>query len=296
MTPSSPITEPGLYQIPADAYHADPCPEASLSSSGARYLLATCPAKFRHKYIDRAGKERSAALDFGRAAHAMAFEREAFDRMFHVLSVDDLRTKAAREERDEAVAAGRTVIKPAEMEALHGMSAALSASRAARAAFARGKSEQTLVWRDDEFGIWCRARLDWLPERRLLISDYKTTIDASEDAFQRAQWTYGYHCQADWYLAGCEAVFGERPQGFVFVVQEKEPPYLVEAYEPDETAMHWAAVQNRQARARFAMCLRSGRWPGYHDDVVRVGLPPWALRHLENADLTVRPEEQENAA
>jgi len=37
------ITEPGVYALPADVYHADPVAGGSLSSSGAKKLLA-CPA------------------------------------------------------------------------------------------------------------------------------------------------------------------------------------------------------------------------------------------------------------
>jgi len=35
------VTAPGVYDIPAEAYHADPVPGGSLSASGARDLLNT---------------------------------------------------------------------------------------------------------------------------------------------------------------------------------------------------------------------------------------------------------------
>ena len=40
------ITEPGVYDVPFDEYLRDPVPGGSLSTSGARLLLDTCPAIF----------------------------------------------------------------------------------------------------------------------------------------------------------------------------------------------------------------------------------------------------------
>src|SRR5690242_19341825 len=42
------ITEPGIYSgIPNDVYHSDPTPDGSLSSSGAKKLIATTPLHFK---------------------------------------------------------------------------------------------------------------------------------------------------------------------------------------------------------------------------------------------------------
>ncbi|MBO0827768.1 MAG: hypothetical protein J2P24_08300 [Streptosporangiales bacterium] len=43
------ITEPGVYNLPAAVYHADPVPGGSLSQSGAKKLLPpSCPALYRY--------------------------------------------------------------------------------------------------------------------------------------------------------------------------------------------------------------------------------------------------------
>jgi hypothetical protein len=47
-----------------------------------------------------------------------------------------------------------------------------------------------------------RVRFDWLPSiqsGRLIIPDYKTATDASDDAMQKDIAKYGYNQQADWY-------------------------------------------------------------------------------------------------
>ena len=43
------ITEPGVYEMPAEEYHADPVEGGSLSSTGARRLLEMAPARWRYE-------------------------------------------------------------------------------------------------------------------------------------------------------------------------------------------------------------------------------------------------------
>ena len=60
------ITEPGVYDIPEGAYHADPVPGGSLSRSGAKLLLQS-PAKFDWRRTH--GVKPKRAWDIGTAAH-----------------------------------------------------------------------------------------------------------------------------------------------------------------------------------------------------------------------------------
>ena len=68
-----PITEPGVYDISEEQYHADP----AFSSSHARLLIDTCPAKLRHA-IDNPqppNRKNSAAATAAAAAAAAAGRR-----------------------------------------------------------------------------------------------------------------------------------------------------------------------------------------------------------------------------
>jgi hypothetical protein len=167
------IDQPGVYDIPADVYHSDPVAGGSLSSSGARKLLPpSCPALFRH-WADE-GQEHKATFDLGHAAHAEVLGVGA---PLAVVDADDWRTKAAKQQRDTAYAAGATPLLRNDYEQVHAMAAALRAHPVAGSLFTpgTGRAEQTLVWRDDEFGVWRRAMLDWLTESNggLVVVDYK---------------------------------------------------------------------------------------------------------------------------
>lgn len=297
-----PISEPGIYpDISAEAYHADPCLVPSLSSSGARTLIAECPAIYMHQ---RQNPERKRVFDIGTAGHLMVLEPEAFGARVRVIDAGDYRTKAAQEARDAAYADGLTPLLAAEADMVRAMRDALFADPIARHAFEGGAAEQTMIWRDRETGVWCRARPDYLPPHGRYLVDYKTSTSASPKQFERALWDYGYFQQAAWYLDGVQQAAGARPDRFAFVVQSKKPPYLVSVCWVDPDALEWGRVLNQHARRIFAACLRAGEWPAYGAEAGQprraftVNIPAWAQRELQARQDAgeFAPASMENAA
>lgn len=277
------ITRPGAYSVTADDYHADAgmCPEPSLSSTGARAILPPkgCPAQF---WYDRANpKPPSVAFKVGSAAHEYLLEGETWPQRHFVLPDDhNGRTNAGKALVASAESRGLRVIRHDEFEAVKGMRDALAAHPFAMAAFTNGKAEQSIYWRDEDFGIWCRCRPDFLPRAGTIVADYKTSDDVAPDELRKDIWNYGYAQQAAWYLDGIKAVGLIEKPSFLFVFQCKRPPYLIVPVMLDQVALDWGDVMNRKARATFARCLRTGRWPGYADDIVPLGLPGWAESEL----------------
>ena len=167
----------GVYDgMPEAAYHADPVPGGSLSASGAKLLLPpSCPALYRYR---RDHPKASAEFDYGTAAHKYVLgtgpkirhrRRPGLAHQGRAGGPQAARARGARP------AAGRRTRQdqqrwPRAIEH-HPVASALLDPR-------RGKPEQTLFWHDEDYGIWRRARLDWLPEprpgRRLIIPEYKT--------------------------------------------------------------------------------------------------------------------------
>lgn len=275
------ITEACIIDgMPADRYHDDPVPGGSLSSSGARRLLPPgCPARFRY------GPEaRTAAMETGTAAHTQVLGTgaaivEVAGGANGAWSTNDAKAAlaAARE-------AGQVPVKPPEFRRIKEMAAALRDHPRARELFAPGSgvAEASIFWPDAETGVWCRARLDWLPHgapgRPLIIPDYKTCERADPRSVRLAVARYGYHMAAAWYR---EAVAQFRPGTeirFALVFQEKDPPYLVEVYEIHPGDLDEADYANAKARRVYRDCKQAGVWPGYNPDpdpipVVRV--PRW---------------------
>ncbi|HEX7133136.1 MAG TPA: PD-(D/E)XK nuclease-like domain-containing protein, partial [Iamia sp.] len=198
------------------------------------------------------------------------------------IDADSWRTKAAKEARDEARAEGMTPLLTKDVETVQAMAKALRSDPKAAPFLAPGSgdAEQVLVWEDGETGVMRRAMLDWLPHqvpgRRVVIPDYKTCADAEPSALEKAMHNHGHHMQGDWYRAGAMALGLVRPDAaFVFICQEKEPPYLVTVYEPHPTAWLVAASKNRWAIDTYKQCTDTNTWPGYTTDVVQLRLPRW---------------------
>lgn len=278
--PAVQIDAPGVYDIDEDTYHKDPVPGGSLSSTGARKLLPpSCPALFKHEQDNPSGPKKH--FDYGHAAHLKVLGRGA---PIVVCDFEDWKTKPAQEKRKAAYAEGKTPLLRHEHDQVEAMAAALKAHPFAAALFdpSRGTPEQSLFWIDEETGVWCRARLDWMPAAqpgRLILADYKTCVSVEPGALQRAVHQYAYFLQAAWYLDGVSALGIAQDAAFVFVAQEKQPPYLVTVFEVDSVALALGHERSHKARRLYAECSRSGRWPGYSLDVQVISLPPWAEKH-----------------
>ncbi|MFD0146182.1 MULTISPECIES: PD-(D/E)XK nuclease-like domain-containing protein [unclassified Streptomyces] len=267
--------EPGLYpDLSAEAYHAD---RASLSSSGARKILDTCAALFRYEQDHPQPPKKT--FDFGHAAH-----REVLGDGPELVVIDAPRwdTNELKAEVAAARAAGAVPLKQHEYDQVQDMAAAIRRHPQAAALFAPGSGRPELsgFWTDGPTGVTRRVRFDWMPNRspgRLIIPDYKTCVSAAHDDLEKAMASYGYHQQAEWYRTGATALgLGDETTAFVFVCQEKTPPYLVTVFQPSAVAMRIAAAKNRRALQVFAECVESDRWPAYSDDVAYLSLPPWA--------------------
>lgn len=261
-----------INDLPDTEYHAD---RTALSSSGARKILTQTPAHFRWEMDNP--RPYTPAFEIGHAAHTLTLGAGSD---IVIVEADSWRAKAAREERDQALAEGKTPLLAKEAEQVNAMHAAITAHPTAGPLFARedGIAECSIFWEAD--GVDCKARPDWaLPGDEPILVDYKTTGDASPEAFRRSLANFGYHMQAEWYADAWEAAYGQRPE-FVFVAQEKTPPYAVAVYQVDALALEIAAAQNTRARHIYAECQATGTWPAYSTAPTILTLPAWAESKL----------------
>lgn len=276
---------PGIHEIAADEYHADPSETPSLSASIARILIGKSPAHARaaHPALNtHLVREEAAKYDIGTAAHALLLQG---DNVISVLAANDWRTKDAKAFRDEQRALGKIPLLLEQAGDVRSMVAEARAQirdyRATPPLFADGKAEQTLVWEDDH-GVVCRARLDWLRDDYEAIDDYKST-SASSAPWKWDRTMYGMGCdvQVAFYMRGVERLTGIRPL-FRFVVQETYPPYALSVVDLAPAALALAEDKVDKAIALWATCLEGDFWPAYTQQVASIELPTWEeLRWLE---------------
>jgi|10_taG_2_1085330.scaffolds.fasta_scaffold00341_30 exodeoxyribonuclease VIII len=143
-----------------------------------------------------------------------------------------------------------------------------------------GLSELSAVWRDPEFGVRCKARIDHLAPDGSILVDIKTTYDASPEFFTRRIFTSGYYLQAAHYLTAVN-VHDIPADLYAIVAVENEPPHAVVVYQLDEEAIDAGRKELRPLLKRWAECEANGSWPSYPDEAVNITLPPWAWKQIE---------------
>ena len=292
------IKKPGLYQTVSEmAYHSDPVIKPSLSSSVAKILLEKTP---RHAWMAHPRlnpnyvAETKAAFDLGSAAHTLMLQSGDG---IEVIDAPDYRTKAAKEARDEAHANFKTPILADKYVEVQAMVAAGREQMANLAdpidclAFTpgTGRAEQTMVWQEGD--VWCRARLDWEPDARVVFHDYKTTGQSAQpEAWAKTLYNFGGDVQAGLYRRGIRAVLGVEVPEWRYIVQEVKPPYALSVVALSSGALDMAERKAKAAIKLWDRCMKEDRWPGYPSEVYYVDPPAY-----EEVRWCAR-EEQEKAA
>jgi hypothetical protein len=285
------IYTPGAYpDVAIEDYHGrEICAAPSISSTGMKLLLNRSPAHFWHASTmnpDRPAQDDKRHFAVGRAVHDMLLLESRWPDFYHITPDGFSRAKSKAmadeiEAADAAVGAGKTILSAEDAQTVRAMAASLRRNEFARAALTNGQAEVTLIWQDKETGVMCRARPDFLPTKRRIITDLKTARDGSPSGFSKAVTSYGYHISAAHYFAGIEAVFGERPSNWLNIVLESDAPHVVALYELPASDIDIGEDLRRRALRTFADCLAADDWPGYATDVVPVGLTDWARRQHE---------------
>ncbi len=272
--------QPGIFDgVDAAVYHADKFTDVpSLSASIARILVGKSPAHARaaHPVLNPdLERKDDAKFDLGSAAHALFLEGE--DVIFTVLAAD-WRTKEAKEARDAARADGKIPLLLQQAGDVRSMVAEartqLDKHRAKPPLFKSGKPEQTLVW-EEENGVLCRARLDWLRDDHTAIDDYKTTsASADPDKWTRTMYGMGADMQVAFYMRGVELLTGIRPV-FRYAVQETYPPYALSVVDLAPSALALAEQKVEKAIEMWGFCLEKDFWPAYPEQVASIEVPTY---------------------
>ena len=265
----------GVHDIPAARYHADPCPAPSLSSSIAKILIDQSPlhAWFAHPRLNPAFEpEDESKFDFGSAMHAALLGGANVA----VIDAPDYRTNRAKELRDAAIERGAIPILLHQWERVRAACDSVHRElghHEAADALSSGSPEVTLIWREGP--SWCRARLDWLPDRGTVYYDLKTTTDANPEAWKRRLFDLGADVQAAFYRRGIRAVLKIEQPTFRFVVVEAKEPFAVSVVQLSPSALDLAERKVADAIRIWQACEAAGKWPGYPPLVHHVDAPTW---------------------
>lgn len=275
------IEKPGAYRMTAERYHADPCPEPSLSSSVAKLILDATPlhAWHAHPKLNPAWTpdDSTRRLTLGSVCHALLIGQ---GREIVPVDFDSFRKAAAQEARDAAFAAGKLPVLVSDLEHAREIvdAARWQLARRGLTAFDEEHGAGEVVVAAQTGGVWTRAMPDWWTHDGLTVYDYKTVgALVSPARFARHVAEMGYDVQDAHYLSTVGAAFPELDGRvrFVIVAQEIAPPYALATYELTEADRSVARRKVETAVAAWSTCLASGIWPAYPERLEPLALPSW---------------------
>lgn len=283
------VSAPGIYALSEDAYHADPCPAPAFSSSIAKILLDSTPlhAWTAHPKLNPNWESKAEAkFDQGSACHALLLEGI---NKIKIIEAENWRTKAAQTARDEARRGGLIPMLEHESKEVIAMCSAKKSAIDDNKDLigvgfpGGGLAEHSIIWNDEEFGLWCKGKPDWLSNQHDLMLDLKTTgKSANPIAWAKAMLAIGADIQAALYIRGLKAVDPSANPKFVFMVQESDPPYASSFIGMNPAFVSLGMDKVEIAMRIWAECLRKNEWPAYANRIYYPDPPAWALDQWNN--------------
>ncbi len=266
----------GIYgDIPIEVYHHPECPGVSKSfqdqfmkspEHGLAYL--------KHK------TKRTPAMILGSAIHTAVLEPELFLSSY-ILKPEgcDNRSKEGKAWHAEMKERGLEPIKADDYAMITGIRDSVKAHPWASQFLMPdlGLAEQTIFWIDEDTGVLCKARPDFLRHDGTIV-DLKSTEDAREDGpfgFQRSVQQYRYHVQGAFFIDGATAATGKEHNGFVLISVEKKIPYGIQIFVLAKKAIERGRIIYQQTLGEIAVCSQQNSWPGYTQEPQTIDLPDW---------------------
>lgn len=290
------ITEPGIFfDISADAYFADPCPQPSLTQSLCKVLLNQSALHAMHEHprlappveADEPAEKYVAAQAIGNAVHATLIGR---GKTLAVGEFDNWRTKDAQKFREIAEQHNRTPILHKHMTQAHDtvLAVRLQLVNAGWSdAFREGHGEAVVCWQED--GLWFRTMIDWTGPHLRTAYDLKTTAASfAPHIIGRKMVDDGWDIQAAMHERALDAIDpkGAGRRKFRFVAIENYPPYAMVPVEITET---WLTMGRKKLDAAIGIwraAMRSGRFEGYPTTPVYPEYPGWQEKQWLERELT----------
>lgn len=274
---------PGIHLDVASAdYFSDPAESASLTQSIASVLLERSPrhAALRHPRLNPAWEPyEDTKFNIGNAAHKLLIGR---GKELVIVEADDWRTKAAKEARDEAHAAGKVALLAHQHRTAQAMASALTEQIApipncalAFSPACGGHGEVVII--AEYNGVILRSMIDWMHSTTEL-HDLKTTgMSASPDRLAYAMADGGWDLQAATQERILDVIDppGRGRRHHYFYLQENEDPYEVTVCELPESVMTIGRAKLDKAIGIWRDCITNNRWPGYPRVVHSPAYPPY---------------------
>jgi hypothetical protein len=268
----------------------------ALSATGLRHLMRS-----PWHYKNRVEVVPTRPMLNGTLAHCAILEPEAMADRYVVVPEDAPRRPtdaqwAAKKSSESSQAAkqwwaawieetaGRIIVEAKDYAITQAQLAAVARDPEISRILSAGYGEASVFWIDEETGVYCKARPDWvhpLDDGSVEMMDLKSTVDESPNGFGRAVARMGYQRQAAHYSAGFEAATGKRVHNFVFGAVTSVLPVLAVPYLLPDDFAEQGRDEVRELYALYAHCCATNTWPSYGSGYMLADIPAYAYDHAE---------------
>lgn len=228
------------YNLPENEYRADP----AIACSDIKKILKSPLEYWTYSWMNpnKPVQAKTPAMILGSALHKFILEKEDFYKEYIVLpnkleldsefyekesEKPDFDTSFALPSSKNAKTfkyiGDRKIIKQSDFTLINEMSGYLGQLPVVNKVFTGGNAEVSLFWQDEETGLMCKCRPDYLTKN--YIADYKSINLVDNINYSIADGDY--HIQKAFYLHGLQMVTNCDHNNFIFIFQQKEAPYLV---------------------------------------------------------------------
>lgn len=273
-TKFQPDTEGVFLGVPSEIYHS--APGESNSSMAA---LSRSPLDYKRYKDGLVAREATEFMEYGQLFHSAVLENGSLKDLCYLqpeLYADG--TKPWHNGAKECKAwcemhNDKPILSRREYEQLKAEVEYVKKHRAWASFLFGGHAEVSCFARDPATGLLLKGRLDCLrviPNGGWLITDLKTTQDASTHGFSREILTRKYHVQAAHYRRLINLLDPGVPVLFAFIPVEKgrcikvNPRYLA------RQAMDLGEKVLDANLEKIVSCRRTNRWPEWHDDTDQI--------------------------
>lgn len=233
-----------------------------LSSSELRALYFKSPYHYKYLKEHPEHDEYKKFYEQGTLIHTMILEPQRVEDSLYVMNAEykDFRTKAAREERDEALQQNKNVLLYDDYLEVKTIVECYKQNPLIQTYLTEGEAELSIFWDDPETGLKCKCRPDYLTAQYLI--DVKSCGDL--DKFEQTVRNYNYHVQAAHYLNGTGL------DNFFILALSKQPPYDVELFVLDEDYIRRGKEICRGAIDTLSHCINTDNWPNRYGVELKV--------------------------
>lgn len=277
-----------ILDVSEDEYFADPCEVPSLSQSIAHTLVSESPlhAWLKHPRLGKQPGAPTKATDSGHVIHKLLLGKGVD---IEVLDVLEYRTNAAKQMRDDAIAAGKVPMKRHEYQALETAANELRERLAENGYLFSGESEFALQWDEKAYEgtVLCRGRMDHvifdMVNERATILDIKKAASVNPRNLRRHFYDYGYDIQYQAYSSALVALHPELVGriDFTYLFVEAEPPYSVVDIQPAGAFREMGLSRWTRAVDIWKRCSARNHWPSYKEPGRPLMLEPMPYHAME---------------